>query len=117
MKSCLGKITILVTIGCFKVQALQFFIHIDYIPASSAPFERFFSIAGRISLPDRCRLNDETFQKLLMINVILCVVTCRRFDISQTRYLFVQKLNLTSTFHFRQSNRLLIDYILVSNRL
>ena len=37
------------------------------IPASSAPVERLFSIAGKIFHPDRCRLSDNTFHKLIMI--------------------------------------------------
>jgi hypothetical protein len=37
------------------------------IPVSSAPVERLFSIAGKIFPPDRCRLRDNTFHKLIMI--------------------------------------------------
>lgn len=37
------------------------------IPASSAPVERIFSIAGKIFRPERCRLNDQTFERLMMI--------------------------------------------------
>ncbi|CAC5368390.1 unnamed protein product [Mytilus coruscus] len=37
------------------------------ILASSAPVERLFSIAGKIFCPDRCRLSDNTFHKLIMI--------------------------------------------------
>lgn len=37
------------------------------IPASSAPVERIFSVAGKIFRPDRCRLNDKTFEELLTI--------------------------------------------------
>ena len=37
------------------------------IPASSAPVERLFSIAGKLFGPDRCRLSDGHFQKLVFI--------------------------------------------------
>lgn len=37
------------------------------IPASSAPVERLFSIAGRIFRPDRCSLKSETFEQLMLI--------------------------------------------------
>ncbi|XP_046543896.1 zinc finger BED domain-containing protein 4-like [Haliotis rubra] len=37
------------------------------IPASSAPVERLFSVAGKTFRPERCRLNSTTFQTLMMI--------------------------------------------------
>ena len=37
------------------------------IPASSAPVERLFSIAGKVFMPERCRICDECFQQLMMI--------------------------------------------------
>ena len=38
-----------------------------HIPASSAPVERIFSIAGRVFRPDRNRLSDKRFQQLMFI--------------------------------------------------
>lgn len=35
------------------------------IPASSAPVERIFSIAGKSFPPERCCLNDKTFEELM----------------------------------------------------
>lgn len=37
------------------------------VPATSAPVERVFSVAGRIFKPDRCQLNDKTFHRLVFI--------------------------------------------------
>ena len=37
------------------------------IQASSAAVERLFSIGGKVFRPDRCRLKDETFERLMMI--------------------------------------------------
>ena len=37
------------------------------VPATSAPVERLFSIAGKTFRPDRCRLKDDTFEHLMMI--------------------------------------------------
>ena len=42
---------------------------IPYNQVSSAAVERLFSIGGKIFRPDRCRLNDETFERLIMIGV------------------------------------------------
>ncbi|CAC5408450.1 unnamed protein product [Mytilus coruscus] len=38
------------------------------IPSTSAPVERSFSIAGKVYRPDRCSLNDSTFETLTMSN-------------------------------------------------
>ena len=37
------------------------------IPASSAAFERLFSVAGKIHLPERCCLSDSKFEQLMFI--------------------------------------------------
>ena len=37
------------------------------IPATSAPVERLFSIVGKVFRPERCRLNDKTFEQLMMV--------------------------------------------------
>ena len=37
------------------------------IPATSAPVERLFSIAGKVFRPEKCRLHDRTFEQLMMI--------------------------------------------------
>lgn len=37
------------------------------IPATSAPVERLFSVAGKTFRPERCRLSDEKFEKLMTI--------------------------------------------------
>ena len=37
------------------------------MPASSAPVERLFSIAGRVFMPLRCSLKDDRFQQLMFI--------------------------------------------------
>lgn len=40
------------------------------VTAMSVPVERHFSIAGKILRPDKCRLNDSTFQMLTMLNAM-----------------------------------------------
>lgn len=37
------------------------------VPASSAPVERLFSVAGKSFRPDRCSLSDEVFHKLITV--------------------------------------------------
>ena len=41
-----------------------------YIPATSAPVERIFSVAGKTFRPDRCRLGETTFKHLMNIKCI-----------------------------------------------
>ena len=38
------------------------------VPASSAPVELLFSVAGKVFKPDRCQMKDSTFETLLFIN-------------------------------------------------
>ena len=35
--------------------------------AESAPVEQLFSVAGKVFCPERCRLKDTTFQKLMFL--------------------------------------------------
>lgn len=37
------------------------------VPASSAPVERLFSVAGKVFTPERCRLTDTRFEQLMFI--------------------------------------------------
>lgn len=37
------------------------------IPATSAPVERLFSVAGKLFRPERCNLGDKRFEQLMMI--------------------------------------------------
>ena len=37
------------------------------VPASSAPVECLFSIAGKVFRPDHCRLSDAKFESLMFI--------------------------------------------------
>ncbi len=43
------------------------------MPASSAPIERLFSSAGKIFRPERRRLNDKTFEELMLVTSLLQV--------------------------------------------
>ena len=43
-----------------------------YIPASSAPAERLFSMAGKVIRPERCRWSDKTFVTLILIKCNTC---------------------------------------------
>ena len=45
----------------------QLAIHNLPIPASSAPVERVFSIAGKIFKPDRCTLSANRFEQLMFL--------------------------------------------------
>ena len=38
------------------------------IPASSAPVERIFSVAGKVFRPERCHLSDTRFQELMFVH-------------------------------------------------
>lgn len=42
------------------------------VPASSAPVERLFSVAGKVFRPERCRLTDHRFQLLMFIRCNKC---------------------------------------------
>ena len=53
-------------VGTFPVlskMAMQYLA----VPASSAPIERTFSIAGKVFRPDRCRLIDVNFERVMFI--------------------------------------------------
>lgn len=39
------------------------------VPATSAPVERLFGVAGKIFRPERCRFNDSTFENLMIIKM------------------------------------------------
>ena len=54
---------------CLSKVALKYLC----IPASSAPVERIFSIAGKVFRPERCRLKDKTFEELMFIK---CNLNC-----------------------------------------
>ena len=37
------------------------------VPASSAPVERLFSMAGKVFFPERCNLSDKTFETSMFL--------------------------------------------------
>ncbi|XP_060072674.1 zinc finger BED domain-containing protein 4-like [Ylistrum balloti] len=51
---------------CFPTLA-KMALYFLAIPSSSAPVERLFSVAGKTFRPERCRLKDDTFEKLMNI--------------------------------------------------
>ncbi|XP_076065166.1 zinc finger BED domain-containing protein 4-like [Oratosquilla oratoria] len=51
------------TLPQLTILALQYLC----IPASSAPVERLFSIAGKVFRPERCRITDARFEELMFI--------------------------------------------------
>ena len=55
--------------GCISKIALRYLC----IPASSAPVERIFSIAGKVFRPERCRLKGKTLEQLMFIK---CNLNC-----------------------------------------
>ena len=50
-------------------QLAQLALHYLCLPASSAPVERIFSIAGKIFRPERCNLSDSRFEELMFLRV------------------------------------------------
>ena len=46
------------------VQLLPLYLTIQ---ASSAPVERLFSVAGKVFHPDRCRLTDQKFERIMFV--------------------------------------------------
>ena len=55
-------------------------------PATSAPAERLFSVAGTTFWPERCRLSDANFEKLMNIKCNSNIVF--EIDRVQTLYKF-----------------------------
>ena len=60
MAFCKGQEDLNPTLAKLACQYLQ-------IPASSAPVEHLFSVAGKTFTSDRCNLTDANFEKLMCI--------------------------------------------------
>ena len=58
---------------CQQPQMAHLACHYLHIPASSAPVEHLFSVAGKVFRPDRCRLSDTLFEKLMFIKCNTCI--------------------------------------------
>ncbi|VDI52885.1 Hypothetical predicted protein [Mytilus galloprovincialis] len=61
--------SVCLTIDLWSSRQMRAKLAVQYlaIPATSAPVERLFSTAGKTFRPERCRLADGTFEKLMMV--------------------------------------------------